>query len=195
MPQSKTSPWLIAFRILFSVALVGCICFIFRNSMENATVSSARSQAAMQYLNALLGRIHLGPLSEHVIRKLAHFAEYMMEGFLLMLCLRVYTPRFVRHVSWPLLGGMTTALADETIQLGSTGRTAQVTDVWIDMGGVISGLLVALMMLLVVRGLMAFAAVKQENRRLKAERAELLRRQNQAGAPTKPDHPDRRDYL
>lgn len=79
-----------------------------------------------------------------------------------MLCLRVYTRRFVRHVSWPMLGGMATALLDETIQLYVPGRTSSVRDVWIDFGGVIAGLFVALLLLLIVRGLTSFHAMKKK---------------------------------
>ena len=64
--------------------------FIFRNSLENGAQSSARSQAVMQLVNSALAKVHLGPLSEHLIRKLAHFSEFALEGFLLMLCIRVY---------------------------------------------------------------------------------------------------------
>ena len=46
-----------------------------------------------------------------------------------MLCLRVYTRHFVRHISWPLLAGMSTALMDETIQISIPNRTSSVTDV------------------------------------------------------------------
>jgi len=194
---SKTSPWLIAFRVLFTAALVWCVIFIFHNSLENGTVSSARSQQVMQAVNAVLARFRIDPLSEHIIRKLAHFSEFMLEGFLLMLCLRVYTHRFVRHVSWPMLGGMTTALADETIQLHIAGRTSSVRDVWLDCAGVLAGLLAALALLLIVRGLAAFHAVKKENRRLRAERAELLRqrREDRIDVPEHPEHPDRREIL
>lgn len=91
MQQQKTSPWLIAFRVIFTAALLACILFIFRNSMQTGEVSSARSQAVTTLVNGFLGKFGLGPLSEHIIRKLAHFSEFMLEGFLLMLCLRVYT--------------------------------------------------------------------------------------------------------
>lgn len=176
MQTQKTSPWLIAFRIIFTLALLGCIVFIFRNSLEVAVVSSSRSQSMMLRVNQMLGRVHLGPLSEHTIRKLAHFAEFAVEGFLLMLCLRVYTAHFVRHTSWPLLAGMSTALMDETIQLHVAGRSSSVVDVWLDMAGVVSGLLAALLILLVIRVVSAFCRVKRENRRL---RADLQARQQQ----------------
>ena len=180
MEQQKTSPWLIAFRVIFTFALIACIAFIFRNSLETGAQSSVRSQELMALLNKLLGKVHLGPLSEHTIRKLAHFAEFTMEGFLLMLCLRVYTAHFVRHMSWPLLGGMTTALMDETIQRVIPNRTSSVTDVWIDMAGVVCGLFVALIILLIVRLVTAFYTIKKENRELRAEQARLRRAQQEA---------------
>lgn len=198
MEHEKTSPWLIAFRVIFTIALIACIAFIFRNSLESGALSSARSQAVMQKINEILSVVNLGPLSEHTVRKLAHFAEFTLEGFLLLLCLRVYTNRFVRHISWPLLGGMTTALLDETIQRFIPNRTSQVTDVWIDMAGVVFGALIALILLLIVRGLMAFHAVKKENRRLRAERAALLRQQEEDRLDAAPSHNeqlDRRELL
>ena len=166
MEKERTSPWLILFRVVFTAALIACIMFIFRNSLENGAQSSARSQAVMQLVNSALA-------------KLAHFSEFALEGFLLMLCIRVYTKHFVRHMSWPLLGGMTTALMDETIQLHSLNRTSSVVDVWIDMSGVVAGLLFALIILLIVRGVTAFIRVKQENRALRAESAELRRREHE----------------
>ena len=198
MEHQKTSPWLIAFRLIFTIALIACVVFIFRNSLQAGDLSSARSQSVMQMLNELLGRVGLGPLSQHTVRKLAHFAEFTLEGFLLMLCLRVYTRHFVRHVSWPLLGGMTTALMDETIQRFIPGRSSQVTDVWIDMAGVVCGPFVALVLLLIVRATGAFPRIKKENRRLRAERERLLREQEEDRISAQPPHhenPNRRELL
>ena len=83
MQNQKTSPWLIAFRVIFTIALIACIVFIFRNSLQEGYFSSERSQAVMRALNHLLDKVNLGPLSEHTVRKLAHFAEFTLEGFLL----------------------------------------------------------------------------------------------------------------
>ena len=179
MEKEKTSPLLIVIRVIFTAALIACIAFIFRNSLETGAASSVRSQQVMQAVNHLLARVNLGPVSEHLIRKMAHFTEFALEGFLLMLCIRVYTKHFVRHMSWPLLGGMTTALMDETIQLHSPNRSSSVVDVWIDMSGVVTGLLVALVILLILRGILAFARVERENRALRAEREELRRREHE----------------
>ena len=128
LAHKHTSPWLIAFRIIFTIALVWCILFIFHNSLETSSISSARSHEVMQKINAILAHLNIGPLSEHVVRKLAHFSEFTLEGFLLML----------------------------------------------------------------------FHAMKKENRRLRAERAELLRQQRADRINTaddRPESPDRREYL
>ena len=43
LAHKHTSPWLIAFRIIFTIALIWCILFIFHNSLETSSISSARS--------------------------------------------------------------------------------------------------------------------------------------------------------
>ena len=48
LAHKHTSPWLIAFRIIFTIALVWCILFIFHNSLETSSISSARSHEVMR---------------------------------------------------------------------------------------------------------------------------------------------------
>ena len=149
-PQSL-SPWVLGGRVLFTLALVGCIWFIFSNSMAVADVSSVSSGRVLQLLQAVLRRLGMPGLAQrltmHLVRKLAHFCEYTLEGFLLMLCMRVYSRRPLRHITVPMLGGLLTALTDETIQLFSEGRSSQVTDVWLDSAGVLAGILAALLLM------------------------------------------------
>lgn len=153
-PQSL-SPWVLGGRVLFTLALAGCIWFIFSNSMAVADVSSVSSGRVLQLLQAVLRRLGMPGLAQrltmHLVRKLAHFCEYTLEGFLLMLCMRVYTRRYVRHISVPMLGGVLTAMADETIQIYSPGRSSQVTDVWLDSAGVLAGILIALVFMALCR--------------------------------------------
>ncbi len=153
--NQRTSPWLIAWRVIFTFALIGCIVFIFSNSLQIADVSEGASGRVLGILQGILRHLGLPSaadrLTMHIVRKLAHFCEYLLEGFLLMLCLRVYTRHFFKHVSWPMLGGLLTALTDETIQLFVPGRSGQVTDIWIDFSGVMTGLLVGLILLGLVR--------------------------------------------
>ena len=153
--MQKTSPWLIATRVLFTFALIACIVFIFSNSMQIADVSSVASGRALTLMRKVFTRLGMpgiaSRLTDHIVRKMAHFCEYMLEGFLLTLCLRVYTRHFVRHVSWPLLCGLLVAVIDETIQLYVPGRTSSTLDVLLDFSGVLCGLFVALLILLFIR--------------------------------------------
>ena len=101
--------------------------------MQVATVSEGASGRVLDFMQKVLRKLGMpgaaNHLTMHIIRKLAHFSEYLLEGFLFMLCLRVYTKHVLKHVSWPILGGLLTALTDETIQLFVPGRSSQVTDV------------------------------------------------------------------
>ena len=147
----RAFPWVAAGRVLFTLALLGCIVFIFSNSMKIGEVSQGSSGRVLALLQGVLRRLGQPALAQrltdHIVRKLAHFCEYTLEGFLLMLCMRVYTRNCIWHISVPLLGGVLTALADETIQIYSPGRSSQVTDVWLDSAGVLAGILVALVLM------------------------------------------------
>ena len=149
--EQHPSPWLIAGRVVFTLALIGCIAFIFSNSMAVADVSSVSSGRVLQLLQAVLRRLGMPGLAQrltmHIVRKMAHFCEYLLEGFLLMLCMRVYSRRPLRHITVPMLAGVLTAMADETIQIYSPGRSSQVTDVWLDSAGVLAGILAALLLM------------------------------------------------
>ena len=153
--EQHPSPWLIAGRVVFTLALIGCIAFIFSNSMAVAEVSSVSSGRVLQLLQAVLRRLGHPALAQrltmHIVRKMAHFCEYTLEGFLLMLCMRVYSRRPLRHITVPMLAGVLTALTDETIQIFSPGRSSQVTDVWLDSAGVLAGILTALVLMALCR--------------------------------------------
>ena len=149
--KRKTSPLLIFARILFTGCLVYSIWFIFHNSLQIAQVSGEQSQRVQELLNALAAQVGLGPFSMHTVRKMAHFAEFALQGFWFMLCLRVYTRHFVRHVSWPLLCGLLVAVIDETIQLYVPGRSSSTLDVLLDFSGVCCDLFAALLILLFFR--------------------------------------------
>lgn len=138
------------FRFLFTIFAVMTTAFIFSNSLEIGAVSSARSQEVTAILNHYITQIGLSPLSNYAVRKLAHFAEYMLLGFWFMLCLRVYTSRYIRHISWPLLLVMGIANADETIQLYVANRSSSVLDVWIDFSGGCVGILVGLLLVMLL---------------------------------------------
>ena len=104
--NERLSPWVIVGRVVFTLALAGCIWFIFSNSMAVAQVSSASSGRVLTLLQGALRRLGhpalAQRLTQHVVRKMAHFCEYMLEGFLLMLCMRVYSRHPLRHITVPI---------------------------------------------------------------------------------------------
>ena len=163
-PQSL-SPWVLGGRVLFTLALAGCIWFIFSNSMQIGDVSETASGRVLLLMKKVFTRLGMpgaaNHLTDHIVRKLAHFCEYALEGFLLTLCLRVYTRHFFVHISWPILGGLLTALTDETIQMFSDGRSSQITDVWLDFSGVLTGILVGMFCLALCR--MCYLLYKHRN--------------------------------
>ena len=54
LAHKHTSPWLIAFPDHFYHCAGWCILFIFHNSLETSSISSARSHEVMQKINAIL---------------------------------------------------------------------------------------------------------------------------------------------
>ena len=72
-----------------------------------------------------------GNVTEHFVRKLAHFTEFFVLGLELAVL-------FCSFSSKPILFSLLVALTDETIQL-FTGRGSQVKDVWLDFFGACTG--------------------------------------------------------
>lgn len=136
--------FLLLFLFLFIAGIAITVNFIFHNSMESGVVSYSHSDEYIDVINYYAGQIGLSPMDGNQIRKVAHFLEYALLGFLLMLCLRFCTPHYFRHISWPLLLVLGTANADETLQLFSADRTSLLTDIWIDFAGGCMGILAGL---------------------------------------------------
>ena len=117
--------------------------FIFHNSMTPATESSRQSGAVLSMVLGMLNGMGLNGswVTEHLIRKTAHFAEYFLLGVLLWSCLKSYNlPRRLWTVTQLWLATVI-PLTDETLQLFTKGRSGQVDDVWLDIAGVITGTL------------------------------------------------------
>ena len=132
---------------LFWFILLGLnIAFIWGNSLLPREVSSTFSKLVGHILSILL------PTTEDLIqgqgqgnlRKIAHFLEFCSLGFLLFRCSFLCRRTWQRYFM-PVLWGVTVAALDETIQLMIPGRGAQLRDVGIDSGGVVTGVLIAIL--------------------------------------------------
>lgn len=118
------------------------LAFIWGHSLQTAAVSSQESGAALSALSSLLAFFHLPPVfTEVIVRKLAHMTEYLILAVLLAWGLE--QPRRPLRVRLAALAGLclTCAFLDETIQLFVPGRSGQISDLWIDLGGSAMGAL------------------------------------------------------
>ena len=154
---------------IWHVILILYILFIYSNSMRPAVQSSAESGRVLRLLQKLAADTGIAVpwLTEHIVRKCAHFIEYTGLGILLRqsaLCVRVNGA--ILEEMWtedPADGkdrtGRMRAMApcgsvwleihriaifavpflDETIQLFTEGRSGQLSDVWLDMAGALTG--------------------------------------------------------
>lgn len=144
------NPWVRAVTTILTVAVM---VMIFCFSMENAENSDKRSgmisieiikvfhpdyeQMGGGLRQAIYDRV------QHIVRKCAHFTEYMLLGFLLRLCLESWIGhRIKRRWITGLAGfgaGAAYACTDELHQLSIDGRSGQWTDVLVDSCGVLAG--------------------------------------------------------
>ena len=129
-------------RILLVLSLVW-LAVIFGHSCMPAAQSDAESTAVLWGLDRFFPF-----LTHHMVRKLAHFAEFFILGSLLageFACLS----RASRTA--PLLCGLLCALTDETIQLYVPGRSGQLSDVWLDFSGVAAAVVLAALLARLLR--------------------------------------------
>lgn len=151
----KVSKSGVVIRIIVTVLLIGTVCFIFGNSQEVGAVSSGRSSQVLELYNHYKFQF-MPELTNHLIRKLAHFCEYMLLGFVGMIWLDLFTKHYIKHISWPILFCMLVAMSDETLQKFVSGRSSQVTDVWIDTFGSVTGVGIGLLIILIIYGIQKF---------------------------------------
>lgn len=144
--------FIIFLRILFTAMVVMCVAFIFYNSSQVAEVSGEISGKVTALSNEALSYLPVDiTLSETIVRKLAHVAEFALLGLLFTFCLRVYTRRLIAFSAWPLLFGLFIAVCDEFLQKFIPGRSGQIRDIFIDFIGVCGGTAAAIFIVLFVQ--------------------------------------------
>ena len=120
---------------------IAYILFIFSNSLKPADLSSADSGTVLALVQNMFASVGLDGtvITEHFIRKLAHFSEYTLLGILLTVCLKSYGFERERRITVQVMSGFAVPFVDETIQLVVEGRSGQISDVWLDCSGVLFG--------------------------------------------------------
>lgn len=130
-------------RIVWTVLTILFVLFIFINSMLPAVQSAEQSGGVLAFLQRIFGE-NVG-ITEHFIRKFAHFMEYLVFGVLLITTVRSYVDRIFEHIFTVLFVGLAVPVVDEFIQLFVQGRSSQVDDIILDFIGVLTGIAVSLL--------------------------------------------------
>jgi len=135
--------------IVFAAMSLLWLCFIFSNSLKSADVSSQDSGRLLLFMQKIFPS-----MSDHVLRKLAHFAEFAVLGVLAALTaafwLKLQRLRSSDNAPVKLFPavlilaafGVLCPVIDELLQLFSPGRSTEFLDMLIDFGGFALGALV-----------------------------------------------------
>lgn len=130
-------------KVFWTALTLFYLLLIYSNSMRTAPESTVQSQGLLELIEKMFPFIiHNLGLTEHILRKMAHFGEYLVLGMLLAQTVKTYG-FLVRGQFWiVLISGLLMAAADEGIQLFTEGRSGQFSDVMLDLCGVMTGLFV-----------------------------------------------------
>lgn len=150
MKKSQTS---LRFRVIVFILTAGMIAFAFIHSSMPADLSGEESKGVMVILQNILDFFGFSTeLTDHIVRKAAHFAEYTAIGMLLVSCAYSFSrTKPYRYYSQIFFAGLAAAVIDETIQLNVAGRSGQITDVLLDFSGVITGAVFMLLFYMIYR--------------------------------------------
>lgn len=125
-------------------ALALYLLLVYGHSLMPGDVSSMESGTVLQFLRGLMNAVHLPgeALTEHMVRKAAHFLEYTGMGALLFVNFQILVRQRRESFVNMALCSLAIPFVDETIQLFVQGRSGQISDVWLDMAGVWTGILI-----------------------------------------------------
>lgn len=160
------------FVAICSLAVLLWIGFIWSNSAQTGEESGETSSQVQEVINEIAESIGIEePISEHTVRKSAHFTEYLVLA--LLICIDAALLSHACFVSYPLHTtllmlsalpmGFAVALVDEfLIQASTDGRGPSFTDVLIDLGGAAVGALLSLAVFFAVYTILRRTAIKRE---------------------------------
>ncbi|MCD7854472.1 MAG: VanZ family protein [Clostridiales bacterium] len=105
-------------------------------SSFDGEASSELSSSLLDVILQFLSKFGIGAfLTEHILRKLAHFTEYFVLGGLIFGDWAGFGLKVNKCFAFSLPLGFLTACLDEMSQFLSEGRTPMVKDVFIDFSG------------------------------------------------------------
>lgn len=144
-------------RIYFFTFLALTLCWvavIWGMSLQPADVSSETSLGFGEwlvetFLTGQMDKIHAMSAEQiafwhHVLRKCAHFTEYMILGVLMYMTWAQSLFKYGYKILYSVCTCAAIACIDETIQLFVPGRCGKLTDILLDNSGAIMGVLLGM---------------------------------------------------
>ena len=124
--------------------------FIFSNSAKTGVESGAASSTVVEYIERILQKLGIEPdVSEHFIRKLAHFLEYTLLSLLVCADVKMILKeseltckRYPIFITAPAFSFIVANVDEFCVQAATVGRGPSFKDVCIDTVGAITGALV-----------------------------------------------------
>lgn len=146
--------------IILTILIIATIAFIWSNSLQSIPESQERSLGMMGKITLVLEVfVGKGNVTNHLVRKLAHFFEYGALGCELVLLVVLRKRVRLQPVVNCLFIGLAVAVIDETIQI-FPNPGSQVSDVLLDFTGVVAGIV----FILLIRWLVL--AIRRKRRRV-----------------------------
>ena len=140
------------FSIIMLVITGLYIIFIWWHSTLTAEESTVESTNVLLFVVNLLKGLGFTPeLTDHIIRKSAHFCEFALLGLLTLWSAYLNNKKIIRNLMPIGFVCLATAVIDELVQIGSKGRSAEVTDVALDFCGAVTGVIIFLIIFSIVR--------------------------------------------
>ena len=122
-------------RLFLRLLLLVTLGVIWGNSLLGKEESASLSGGVTAWLNSI------GiPVTDHFVRKTAHFCEFGLLGSELMMLFWLRGGVSLQSGCNAAFGALLSAVTDETIQIFS-GRGSQVQDVVLDFSGALTGIL------------------------------------------------------
>lgn len=131
------------FKVIYIAYLIFIIGFIFSNSLPSIKESAETSGRLLTFINTILESVRLPVMKNDVfIRKAAHFAEFFVLGASVCGYSCFDKKCDINYIVKSILFTCLIAMSDETIQY-FTGRGSMLLDVWLDLSGATTGILIS----------------------------------------------------
>ena len=126
-------------KVLSIILVIVWMIVIFYFSNQVGQVSSSQSGFLTNIIIKIFGSTN-EPFINHLVRKLAHFTEYLILGVLVLNMLRYYKPKEILILA--IMICILYSCLDEIHQLFIQGRAGQLKDVLIDSLGSLTGIFI-----------------------------------------------------